>query len=224
MPADAPASTSRMAVLFSCSGTNCFVPASLSGCDGSSSLSLCDSVRNVAEAVRENLKPRWLRWTKRCPRIHDRIQPTKIMRRRGFVLLAIIGGACAAAQSLLAVTIPAGATLVVRTHHAVFSQDRIGTSFTASLEHDVTVNGKAVLRAGTQLAGMVTASRPNRRSRPLTLGLTALWISGRAFPIKTDGVEPRVRSAGPVHGVEGTSSVVAVGTKLTFHLAQPLQL
>jgi len=79
-----------------------------------------------------------------------------------FSVLAILAFALVATQ-LLAVTIPAGTIIVVRTLDTIHSNDRVGRSFTAQLDQDVAVNGKAVLRAGTKVFGRIEASGANPR-------------------------------------------------------------
>src|SRR6266853_57998 len=101
-------------------------------------------------------------------------------------VLAILAFALSAPQ-LLAVTIPAGTTLIVRTQNTISSQDRVGTKFTAQLDQDIVVNGTVLLRAGTKVFGRVESSRAGSgtQSRPLTLNLTAISSHGREVPIVT---------------------------------------
>jgi hypothetical protein len=151
------------------------------------------------------------------------------MTKKTFILTTI--ASCAWIATSFAATIPAGATLVVRTTDAISSHEKVGKTFTAQLDQDVTVNGKAVLRAGTKVFGKIEASRANRRqSAPLTLNLTGVSVNGRTVPIKTtEGFEPEDTSKprttrGARTGVSAGSFTVPSGTKMQFRLAQPLNL
>src|SRR5689334_1204784 len=67
-------------------------------------------------------------------------------------------------------TIPAGTALVARTLGVISSHAKPGGVFMAKLEHNVVVNGKAVLPADTRVVGVVEASRGDRfRTSPLIL-------------------------------------------------------
>jgi hypothetical protein len=161
------------------------------------------------------------------PNNHQARKPT--MTNKTFILTAI--ASCAWIACSFAATIPAGATLVVRTVDTVSSHDRVGRTFTTQLDQDVAVNGKAVLRAGTKVFGRIEASRANpRQSTPLTLNLTGVSVNGRTVPIKTvGGFEPENTSKprttrGARTGVSVGSFTVPPGTKMEFRLAQPLNL
>ncbi len=145
-----------------------------------------------------------------------------------FSVLAILAFALVATQ-LLAVTIPAGTIIVVRTLDTIHSNDRVGRSFTAQLDQDVAVNGKAVLRAGTKVFGRIEASGANpRQSTPLTLNLTGVSVNGRTIPIKTvsgfqlENKAKRGRAAG--RGISVGPFVAPHGTKIEFRLAEPLNV
>jgi len=151
---------------------------------------------------------------------------TKVTKKT-FILIAIVS--CAWIASSFAATIPAGTTLVVRTLDTIHSNDRVGRTFTAQLDQDVAVNGKAVLRAGTKVFGRIEASQANpRNSRPLTLNLTGVSVNGRTIPIKTVSgfqLENKVkggRAAG--RGITVGPFVAPHGTKMEFRLAGPLNV
>ena len=149
------------------------------------------------------------------------------MTKKTFILTAIVS--CAWIATSFAATIPAGATLIVRTVDNISSHDRVGKTFTAKLDQDVAVNGKAMLPAGTKVFGRVETSRGNqRRSEPLTVNLTSISIGGRTIPIKTDGafqLEAKPTTAGQLRtGVSVGPFKVTPGTKMNFKLAQPVNL
>src|SRR6266550_3169150 len=151
------------------------------------------------------------------------------MTRKTFILIAITGCVSIAAQfSASAVTVPAGTNLTVRTVVTISSQDRVGRKFTAQLDRDVVVNGTVLLRAGTKVYGKVETSRAlsGPRSGPLALNVTAISSHGREVPIATtQAFQPESRR-GPRGRVSITSSrfVFPHGSKMQFHLAQPLNL
>jgi hypothetical protein len=104
-----------------------------------------------------------------------------IEHRINLSVLTILGFAIVATQ-LLAATIPTGTKLIVRTVDNISSHDRVGRTFTAQLDHDVTVNGKAVLRAGTRAFGKVESSQVNpRKFSPLIVNLTGISVNGRQY-------------------------------------------
>ena len=149
------------------------------------------------------------------------------MTKKTFILIAI--STCAWIASSFAATIPGGTTLVVRTIDTISSHDKVGRTFTAQLDQDVAVKGKAVLRAGTKVLGRIETSRGNRRvSNPLTVNLTGVSVNGRTVPIKTvSGFQPEPKSVTArqaAAGISVGSYVVPPGTKMEFRLAQPLSL
>jgi hypothetical protein len=150
--------------------------------------------------------------------------------KKTFILIAIASCAwIAAAQSSFSATIPAGTTLMVRTLNTIHSNDRVGRTFTAQLDQDVAVNGKAVLRAGTKVVGRIEASQANPRdSRPLTLNLTDVSVSGRTIPIKTVSgfqLENKAKvGRAKARGISVGSFVAPHGTKMEFRLAEPVTL
>src|SRR5207249_6951634 len=113
----------------------------------------------------------------------------KYKLNRLFVVILVCGGGLMQ-SSLLAATVPAGTPIIVRTAGAISSHATPGRTFTAKLDQDVAINGNVVLRAGTQLSGIILTSRGSRSttsSQPLSLNLTAVVANGRTLPIKTTG-------------------------------------
>src|SRR4051812_7954353 len=87
-----------------------------------------------------------------------------------------------------AATIPVGTPLFARTAEPVSSHARVGTPFKAELEQDVVIKGKVLLRAGTQVTGVVVTSLGTRpSSSALTVNLKAILINGRSVPVHTTG-------------------------------------
>jgi hypothetical protein len=146
--------------------------------------------------------------------------------KKTLVLLAI-SSVWFAAHSFFAATIPAGTTLVVRTLETIHSNDRVGRTFTARLDQDVAVNGKAVLRAGTKVRGRIEVSQRNPHdSRPLTLNLTDVSVNGQTIPIKTvSGFQVKNKAIGArPGGISVGPFITPHGTRMEFRLAQPLDV
>ena len=149
------------------------------------------------------------------------------MTKKTFILSAI--ASCTWVATSFAATIPAGTTLAVRTLNSIQSTDRVGRTFTAQLDQDVAVSGKAVLPKGTKVSGKIEASQVNpRNSQPLTLNITGISANGRTIPIKTSGgfVIENVAKVGraKTRGISVGPFVAPHGTKMEFRLAQPINL
>jgi len=147
---------------------------------------------------------------------------TKIMILVGLAMLAWL-----VPQDSSAATVPAGTILGVRTLDAVVSTDTPGTRFSAQLANNITVNGKAVLPAGTKFSGKIeTSRRMVSSSQRLTVNLTDVQVGGRAVPIKTTGARELSNDFKTKRGI-GVSRgayTVPAGKRLEFQLAQPLNL
>lgn len=147
------------------------------------------------------------------------------------ILISVLGILVFAlsAPQLLAATVPAGTTLIVRTLDTISSQDRVGKKFTAQLDQDVVVNGNVLLRAGTKIFGRVESSRAlsGPQSRPLTLNLTAISSHEREVPVITaQAFQAESTALKGRRGVtiSGSKFVFPHGSKMQFRLAQPLNL
>ena len=126
-------------------------------------------------------------------------------------------------------TIPAGATLVVRTLNDIWSVSTPGTPVRARLMKDVSVNGKVLLPAGTEVSGqVVTSKRTTASKQKLTVDINTVKLGGRSLPIKTTGAyqvedsvyKTRRRNISiTTHGYP-----VPAGLTMQFKLAQPLPL
>lgn len=126
----------------------------------------------------------------------------------------------------VAATIPAGTPLMARTTEPVSSHARLGTPFKAELEQDVVIKGKVLLRAGTQVIGVVETSLGTRpSSSALTVNLKAITINGRNVPVHTTGAYrlDRYKTRRGV-SVSGREWNFPYRTRLAFQLAQPINL
>ena len=146
-----------------------------------------------------------------------------------FIRLVATGIACLTMQAALAVTIPPGTTLVVRTLQGISSGDMAGTSVRMQLDNDIVVKGTVALSAGTKISGRVESSKRGlTRDQKFTVNITEAQVHGRTVPIKTTGAvelqNPFARTTQRGVQVSKYSYQVPAGTKIQFRLAQPLQI
>ena len=146
-----------------------------------------------------------------------------------FIRLVATGIACLTMQAALAVTIPSGTTLVVRTLQGIASGDMAGTSVRMQLDNDIVVKGTVALPAGTKISGRVESSKRGlTRDQKLTVNITEAQVHGRTVPIKTTGAvelqNPFARTTQRGVQVSKYSYQVPAGTKIQFRLAEPLQI
>lgn len=84
--------------------------------------------------------------------------------------------------------IPAGTTLIVRTHDPISSNDHHGKRFAAVLDSEITVRGKVVAPAGSKVYGRVDEAHSAGRTfgqSMLAISLTDLQVNGDLVPIYT---------------------------------------
>ena len=145
-------------------------------------------------------------------------------------VIAAISVLCAsvATSTLNGATIPAGTVLTVSAVSSFSSRTPVGRSFEGRLARDVSVNGRVVLRAGSQAFGRIASSRHNpRRNDPLTVELTSVSVNGRNVPVKTDEFQPGhpVTSGRQArHGFTAGTLAITPGTVMQFQLLQPVRL
>ena len=146
-----------------------------------------------------------------------------------FIRLVVVSIACLTMQAAVAVTIPAGTTLVVRTLQGISSGDMAGTSIRMQLDKDIVVKGTVALPVGTKISGRVeTSKRGLTRDQKLTVNITDAQVKGGKATIKTTGAvelqNPYARTTQRGVSVSRYSYQVPAGTKIQFRLAQPLQI
>jgi hypothetical protein len=151
------------------------------------------------------------------------------MNMKALILVLVSGATLLAIDNSAGDTVPAGTTIVVRTLQNISSQDRAGRTFKAKLDQNLIVNGKVALPAGTQFSGKVETSPTDpRKSRPLTVNLTAVLLGDRTTPVKTAGAftieQKGWTTARRGIAVSAGGFIAPAGTKLQFRLAQPLNL
>ena len=142
-------------------------------------------------------------------------------------VIAVVCG-CIAASSVNAATIPAGTTLTVSAVGSFTSKTPVGRTWEGRLAQDVSVNGRAVLKAGSKAFGRIASSRHNpRRNDPLTVELTSVSVNGRNIPVKTNEFQPghpAVTGRQARHGFTAGTLVITPGTLMQFQLLQPVAL
>jgi hypothetical protein len=156
--------------------------------------------------------------------IQSPIDQTMNMQKQITIFLVVASFALAALQSLCAGTIPAGSALVVKIADSIYTKDAVGRQFTAQLDQDIVVKGTVVARAGTTFIGRIETSTKVGPS-PLTVNLTGVSVGGKVIPLKTTGaVKPQSVGRGSKRSVTTRDFVLPPGSKLEFHLAQPLTI
>ena len=146
------------------------------------------------------------------------------MQKQIAVFTVVASFALAALQSSSAGTIPAGTAFVVKLADSIYTKDAVGRQFTAQLDQDIVVKGTVVARAGAIFIGRVETSTKVGPS-PLTVNLIGISVGGKVIPLKTTGaVKPQSAARGVKRSVTTRDFVLPPGSKLEFHLAQPLTI
>ena len=144
------------------------------------------------------------------------------MTRQILFFVTLITSCLVAIEASSAGTIPAGTALVVETLNSIYTKDAVGKEFTAQLEQNLVVKGSVVARAGTTFIGRVESST-KMGSSPLTVNLTGISVGGRTVPLKTTGAyKPQSMARGRRAKVTTRDFVLPPGSKIQFHLAQPV--
>jgi hypothetical protein len=150
------------------------------------------------------------------------------MKQTKVIAIISVVWACAVVSSLNAATIPAGTTITVSAVSSFTSKTPVGRSFEGKLARDVSVNGRVVLKAGSQAFGKIASSRHNpRRNEPLTVELTSISVNGRNVTVKTDEFQPghpAMTGRQSRHGFTAGTLVITPGMLMQFQLLQPVKL
>jgi hypothetical protein len=150
---------------------------------------------------------------------HLKLMRKQILVFSTFVIFCLIAIAVGKAG-----TIPAGTVLVVETLDSIYTKDMVGKTFNAQLADNIVIQGSVVARAGTKFVGKVESST-KMGPLPLTVNLTAASIHGKTIPVKTTGAyKPQSAARGGRRQVTTRDFVLPPGSKLPFHLAEPLSL
>jgi len=150
------------------------------------------------------------------------------MKQANVIAVISVVWACVVASSVNAATLPAGTTITVSAVSSFTSKTPVGRSFEGRLAQDVSVNGRAVLKAGSKAFGKIASSRHNpRRNDPLTVELTSISVNGRNVPVKTNEFQPghpATTGRQARHGFTAGTLVITPGTLMQFQLLQPVTL
>jgi hypothetical protein len=148
-----------------------------------------------------------------------------ILRYRFSTLVLAVGSSLSLGLGAIqAGTIPAGATLIVKTKASIYTKDIVGKQFNAELDQDMVIRGNLVASAGTKFVGKIVTSTKFGHS-PLSVDLTAVKSGEKLIPIKTTGpFEPQSAKRGSRRQVTTRDFVLPPGAKLEFHLAQAVTI
>ena len=150
------------------------------------------------------------------------------MKQTKVIAVIAVSCPCIAASFLNAATIPAGTTITVSSVSSFSSKTAVGRTFEGRLAQDVSVHGRAVLKAGSKAFGRIASSRHNpRRNDPLTVELTSVSVNGRNILVKTNEFQPGhppVTGRQARHGFTAGTLVITPGTLMQFQLLQPVTL
>jgi len=111
------------------------------------------------------------------------------------------------------VTIPAGASLLVKLDTAVSSSDKPGTKFSGVLQGDLTGDGVAAVKTGSAVYGEVTEAKKAKRARGkagVTFALSQVRIDGQLVPIVTQPITD-IAASSTKKTAKGAAAGAAIG-------------
>jgi len=111
------------------------------------------------------------------------------------------------------VTIPAGASLLVKLDTAVSSSDKPGTKFSGVLQGDLTGNGVTAVKAGSAVYGEVAEAKKAKRVRgkaEVTFALSQVRIDGQLVPIVTQPIKD-IAASSTKKTAKGAAAGAAIG-------------
>ena len=134
----------------------------------------------------------------------------QILLAAALIGLASISAVRAAEKKI---TIPAGASLLVKLDKAVSSSDKPGTKFSGVLQGDLTGDGVAAVKAGSAVYGEVTEAKKAKRVRgkaAVTFALNQVRIDGQLVPIVTQPIQD-IAASSTRKTAKGAAAGAAVG-------------
>ena len=111
------------------------------------------------------------------------------------------------------VTIPAGASLLVKLDMAVSSSDKPGTKFSGVLQGDLTGDGVAAVKAGSAVYGEVAEAKKAKRVRgkaEVTFALSQVRIDGQLVQIVTQPIND-IAASSTKKTAKGAAAGAAIG-------------
>jgi len=109
------------------------------------------------------------------------------------------------------ITIPAGASLLVKLDTAVSSSDKPGTKFSGVLQGDLGTNG--AVKTGSAVIGEVTEAKKAKRVRgkaEVTFALTQVNVNGELVPITTEPIQD-IAASSTKKTAKGAAKGAAIG-------------
>jgi hypothetical protein len=135
---------------------------------------------------------------------------TQILLATALIALASLSAVRAEEKK---VTIPAGASLLVKLDTAVSSSDKPGTKFSGVLQGDLTGDGVAAVKAGSAVYGEVAEAKKAKRVRgkaEVTFALSQVRIDGQLVPIVTQPIQD-IAASSLKKTAKGAAAGAAVG-------------
>jgi hypothetical protein len=139
----------------------------------------------------------------------------KIKRIQNLLVVTVIAlaGISAVRAEDKKVTIPAGASLLVKLDTAVSSSDKPGTKFSGVLQGDLVGDGVPAIKAGSAVYGEVTEAKKAKRVRgkaQVTFGLSQIRINGQMVPIVTQPITD-IAASSTRKTAKGAAAGAAIG-------------
>ena len=115
------------------------------------------------------------------------------------------------------VVVPAGTVLTIRLGQALGSKTSpVGTAFTGSISTPITIDGKMVIPAGSDISGIVKDAKKAGRFKGaavLSLHLDSMTVKGHQYNIETESVDQTStgkgkRTAGLIGGGAGVGAAI----------------
>jgi len=135
---------------------------------------------------------------------------TQILLAAALIALASLSAVRAEEKK---VTIPAGASLLVKLDMAVSSSDKPGTKFSGVLQGDLTGDGVAAIKAGSAVYGEVAEAKKAKRVRgkaEVTFALSQVRIDGQLVPIVTQPIKD-IAASSTKKTAKGAAAGAAIG-------------
>ena len=135
---------------------------------------------------------------------------TQILLAAALIALASLSAVRAEEKK---VTIPAGASLLVKLDTAVSSSDKPGTKFSGVLQGDLTGDGLAAVKAGSAVYGQVAEAKKAKRVRgkaEVTFALSQVRIDGQLVPIVTQPIND-IAASSTKKTARGAAAGAAIG-------------
>ena len=133
------------------------------------------------------------------------------------MLMCLLFVAAMAGLAARGITIPVGTEVTIYLIDSVNADtDRLGTTYRASLDEAVVVDGQPVIPRHVDVLTKLTTFKDSKGRSFLTLALSTVTVDGIAINVTSSGMQT---SSGSRGGIK-----IPSGTRSTFRLASPVQL